>query len=297
MKTVNFYVDNRLKLGVKTDKGILDVEAAVNELVNINKSSIPLSITELLAKGDEGQNALMGLVEKSLEENIQSYHLESSLDFAPSVSNPEKIICVGLNYRKHAQESNMPVPDEPILFSKFNNTLSGHREEIKLPDNSSQVDYEAELAIVIGKQAKNVKKEEAMDYVCGFSVANDLSARDLQFKTSQWLLGKTCDGFTPLGPYLVSKDEIENPNNLAIRTFVNGELRQNSNTSDMIFNCDEIISYISEYMTLYPGDVILTGTPEGVIGGYPEDQRVWLKEGDKVIIEIEKLGQLYNVMM
>ncbi|QQK78439.1 fumarylacetoacetate hydrolase family protein [Salicibibacter cibarius] len=294
MKTVNFYKNDRIMLGVKTEIGILDVEAAANELMITNKSDIPLSIDELLMNREIGQQALMSLVDQALEKNIQSFYSEALLSYGPSVTNPEKIICVGLNYKKHAQESNMSVPKEPLLFSKFNNTLSGHKNKIKLPANSTQVDYEAELAIIMGKQAKNIKKEEALSYVFGFSVSNDLSARDLQFRSSQWLLGKTCDAFTPLGPYLVSHDEIENPNRLSIRSIVNGEVRQDSNTSDMVFNCSEIVSYISEYMTLYPGDVILTGTPAGVIAGYPEDSRVWLKDGDEITIEIENVGQLYN---
>ncbi|MDQ0199161.1 2-keto-4-pentenoate hydratase/2-oxohepta-3-ene-1,7-dioic acid hydratase in catechol pathway [Neobacillus ginsengisoli] len=199
-----------------------------------------------------------------------------------------------MNYKKHAVECNMPFPPAPILFSKFNNSITAHGKEITLPSVSSQVDYEAELAIVIGKEAKNVKKEEALSVVYGYCVANDVSARDLQSKSAQWLLGKTCDGFCPIGPYLVSKDEIENPNNLNIVSYVNGEIRQDSNTADMIFNCEELISYISEHFTLQPGDIILTGTPEGVILGLPEERRVWLKECDEVSVKIDKLGNLIN---
>src|SRR5699024_2420380 len=141
-----------------------------------------------------------------------------------------------------------------------------------------------------------VSKENALDYVFGYCTANDLSARDLQFRSNQWLLGKSLDGFCPLGPYLVTADEINNPNDLDVCCTVNGEIRQQSNTKDMIFNCDEIISYISHYMTLKPGDVILTGTPEGVIMGYEESSRIWLKDGDNVIVEVEGLGQLVNDM-
>src|SRR5690606_1723583 len=143
--------------------------------------------------------------------------------------------------------------------------IAAHQDVILLPFNARQVDYEAELGIVIGKTAKRVTKEEAYEYVFGYCAANDLSARDLQFRTNQWLLGKCCDGFCPVGPYLVTADEVGNPNALGIRTYVNGEIRQNSNTADMIFHCDELVSYISQHMTLYPGDLILTGTPEGVI--------------------------------
>ena len=147
---------------------------------------------------------------------------------------------------------------------------------------------------MIGKEAKYVSKEDALGYVFGYSNVNDLSARDLQLRTHQWLLGKSCDDFSPLGPYLVTADEVGNPNDLSIKTTVNGEVRQSSNTSDMIFHCDEIVSYISQHMTLVPGDIILTGTPEGVVLGLPEDQQVYLKPGDVVTIEIEKLGALTN---
>src|SRR5690606_16772336 len=209
-----------------------------------------------------------------------------------------KIICVGLNYRKHAEETNAPIPQYPILFNKFNNTLTGHGHEVPLPIKvTSKVDYEAELVIVIGKEAKYVAKENALDYVFGYCNVNDLSARDLQMLTPQWLLGKTCDGFSPLGPYLVTADEVGNPNDLSIRCIVNGEVRQSSNTSDMIFHCDEIVSYISQHMTLVPGDIILTGTPEGVVLGYPEAKQVYLQDGDVVTIEIEKLRSLTNRMV
>lgn len=292
MITVTFYNDNRFILGVKTDKGILDVEAAIAKFPELDA---PISVQGLISKGEKGKQELARLVDGSYGEESLFYS-EDSLIFGPCVPEPQKIICVGLNYKKHADECNMSYPPAPLLFSKFNNALTGHGADIPLPEKSSQVDYEAELVIVIGKQARNVRKEEALSYVYGYCNANDLSARDLQFKTSQWLLGKTCDGFSPIGPYLVSSEEVGNPNNLRIRSIVNGEVRQDSNTSDMIFSCDEIVSYISKHMTLYPGDLIMTGTPEGVIVGYLEETRVWLKDSDEVTIEIEKLGRLTNTL-
>lgn len=221
---------------------------------------------------------------------------ESEVTYAAAVTKPGKIICVGLNYRRHAEETNAPIPQYPILFNKFNNTIAAHGDTVILPKVSTKVDYEAELVIVIGKQAKDVEEEKALNYVFGYCNVNDLSARDLQMRTHQWLLGKSCDGFSPLGPYLVTADEVGDPNKLAISCTVNGEVRQSSNTSDMIFNCKEIVSYISQYMTLEPGDIILTGTPEGVVLGYPEDKQVYLKDGDVVTIEIEKLGALTVTM-
>ncbi|MDF2659598.1 MAG: 5-carboxymethyl-2-hydroxymuconate isomerase, partial [Paenibacillus sp.] len=221
----------------------------------------------------------------------------ASVSYGPCVTRPEKIICVGLNYRKHAEETNAKIPEFPILFNKFNNTLNGHGHDVELPVTSKEVDYEAELAIVIGRRTKHVSEEQALDSVFGYASANDISARDLQLRTNQWMLGKVCDGFTPIGPELVTADEIADPNQLNIRTVVNGEERQNSNTSDMIFNCKQIISYISRHFTLEPGDIILTGTPEGVVLGYPPEKRVYLQPGDVVTVEIENLGSVTNKMV
>ncbi|MGM0876675.1 MAG: fumarylacetoacetate hydrolase family protein [Bacillota bacterium] len=290
MKLLTFKEKNKLKLGIKTVEGVLNIEKAA---VYFNKV-VPNTMEEVI----NDRNSLLvleSLTNQALENNDNQLFLEEeSLVFGSAIPKPGKMICVGLNYQKHALESKMPIPEYPILFNKFDNTVSAHKETINLPYNSVEIDYEAELVIVIGKEAKRVSKETAMDYVFGYCNANDLSARDLQFRTNQWLLGKCCDGFSPLGPYLVTSDEVGDPNQLEIKTFVNGEVRQNSNTSDMIFKCSEIISYISEHMTLSPGDIIFTGTPEGVVLGYPESERVYLKEGDEVTIEIEKLGMLTN---
>lgn len=283
MYLVNFYKEDKVCLGIKTEKGIFDVGSAANLDVNITDDIFSLQDINFL---------LQLLDEKSKDATL--FIKEEDITFGPCVSKPEKIICVGLNYCRHADECGMEHPKEPILFSKFNNSLTGAGSEINIPRNSTQVDYEVELAIVIGKEAKDINPEQVDDYIFGYCAANDVSARDLQFKSPQWLIGKSCDGFCPVGPYLVTKDEIENPNNLIIKTWLNEELRQNSNTSDMIFNCQEAVSYASKHMTLKPGDIILTGTPEGVIVGDPEEKRVWIKPGDKVVVEIEKLGRLTN---
>lgn len=289
MITVTFYKEGKLVLGVKTESGVMDVENAATEFPEI--IPVPQSVSELLTFGEEGELALESLVKQTLEKQLPLLQ-ESTLTFGPCVPEPQKIICVGLNYKRHADECKMDYPKTPILFSKFANTLTGQNAEVKLPTKGTRFDYEAELVMVIGKEAKDVSQEEALSYVYGYCNGNDLSVRDLQFVSSQWLLGKTADGFCPIGPYLVSKDHITDPNNLTIKLTLNREVRQNSNTSDMIFNCSEIISYISQHMTLQPGDLILTGTPEGVIMGDPEDQRVWLQEGDEATVEIEKLGSL-----
>jgi 2-keto-4-pentenoate hydratase/2-oxohepta-3-ene-1,7-dioic acid hydratase in catechol pathway len=278
MKLLTFQTEKGLKTGVKTERGVLE---------------IPDSVEAIVERGEAALRELADRVDRALRDGAE-FLPEEELTLGPCVPHPEKILCIGLNYRKHAEESNMPIPEYPILFNKFRNALVGSGEPVPIPREARQVDYEAELAIVIGRTARNVRKEEAMDCIFGYCAANDLSARDLQFRTHQWLLGKSCDGFCPLGPYLVTRDEVEDPHALGIRSFVNGKLRQNSSTADMIFRCDELVSYISRYMTLRPGDVILTGTPEGVIMGYPEDRRVWLRDGDEVAVEIDGLGRLTN---
>lgn len=295
MKLVNIEQDGQFRLGVKLDGGVLDIQSALERLPDPN---VKTDVMAVIAGGAESMDTLAAYVEHILQsaEHAEGLLLqEEDIRFGPCVTRPNKIICVGLNYRQHAIETNAPIPQYPILFNKFNNTLTGHHKDIALPERvTSQVDYEAELVIVIGKTAKYVSKDEALQHVFGYCSVNDLSARDLQMRTPQWLLGKSCDDFSPLGPYLVTADEVPNPNDLEIKCVVNGEVRQHSNTSDMIFPCDEVVSYISQHMTLVPGDIILTGTPEGVVLGYPEEQRVYLKDGDVVTIEIERLGSLTN---
>ncbi|MBU8877576.1 fumarylacetoacetate hydrolase family protein [Bacillus sp. FJAT-29790] len=293
MKLLNFkdQTNDRYKFGVKTEYGILDVEKAWK--ATGQPLDLPLSLEKWL-EGDSLSKEKFEYFVKSNGNNSVFLLDEKDIEFGPCIPKGSKIICVGLNYRKHAEESNMEPPESPVLFNKFSNALAGHGEKIELPADSNKVDFEAELGIVIGEKIKNVSKEQALDFVAGYCNVNDLSARDLQFRTNQWLLGKSCDGFSPIGPYLVTANEVGNPNQLKIETIVNGEIRQSSNTSDMIFYCDEIISYISKYITLEPGDIILTGTPEGVIFGLPENEQIWLKEGDEVTIKIEKLGELTN---
>ena len=209
------------------------------------------------------------------------------------VTRPEKIIMMGFNYRKHAEETGTPIPKDPPLFNKYNNALNHHGGTIKLPTKAAkEFDYEVELVIVFGKEARDVPEAEALDYVAGYCTGNDFSARDLQFLTSQFMIGKSCDGFAPLGPYLVTSDLVGDPNNLRLETRVNGETRQDWNTNDMIFNCRQLISFASKMMTIKPGDIFFTGTPQGVIVGKPKDQRVWLKPGDKLACSLEKLGEL-----
>ncbi|SFB34902.1 2-keto-4-pentenoate hydratase/2-oxohepta-3-ene-1,7-dioic acid hydratase (catechol pathway) [Cohnella sp. OV330] len=298
MKLVNYWDDDgALKLGVVEKDRLLDVERLT---ARSEAAWSARSTDDLIALGDAGLATLSNRIEEALgdETLVQASTLDpEATRWAPCVAKPGKIICVGLNYRKHAEETGAQIPAYPILFNKFSNALAAHEAPIRVPEVTSKMDYEAELGIVIGKTAFNVSEDDALDYVYGYCAANDLSARDLQLRTSQWLLGKSLDGFCPLGPWLVTADEVGDPNRLEIQSFVNGERRQNSNTSDMIFDCKTIVSYISRHMTLQPGDVILTGTPEGVVMGYPEERKIYLKAGDKVEIRIEKLGTLSNVLI
>jgi len=210
----------------------------------------------------------------------------------PPIRRPEKIICLGLNYRDHAREAGMPIPSEPIFFAKYANALSGPRDPIPRPRAVTQLDYEVELAVVIGREGKYISEAEAMAYVAGYMVLNDVSARDFQFRTGQWTHGKTFDGFAPCGPVLVTADEIGDPHALRLRLWVNGELRQDSHTGEMIFSIPQLVHYFSQLFTLRPGDIISTGTPPGV--GMGRRPPAYLKEGDEVVAWIEGIGELRN---
>lgn len=215
--------------------------------------------------------------------------------FKAPVPNPNKVIGIGLNYRDHAEESKLPLPKEPVIFGKYANAVIGPEENIILPvDLTEQVDYEAELAVVIGRCAHNISEDEAFDYVAGYTNFNDVSARDLQMRDGQWMKGKCLDTFAPMGPWLVTKDEIPNPENLKIELRLNGKTMQASNTSNLIFGVAHLVSFLSKLMTLEPGDVIATGTPAGV--GFVRKPPVFLRPGDKVEVEIEGLGILKNTV-
>jgi 2-keto-4-pentenoate hydratase/2-oxohepta-3-ene-1,7-dioic acid hydratase in catechol pathway len=207
---------------------------------------------------------------------------------------PRTFICVGLNYRDHAVESNMPLPKAPLLFAKTSNTINAHNREVNIPPGSEQLDFEAELAIVISRRCKMVGRAEAMNYVAGFTCGNDVSARDFQFADGQWYRGKSCDGFGPLGPWLVTPSEIGDPQNLRIQLRVNGQIMQDSSTSNLVFDVPALIEYVSALITLEPGDVILTGTPPGV--GFSRKPPVYLRKGDRVEVEIERIGVLANTI-
>jgi len=275
------------RLAVKTDRGLLDVTVAARAL----KIVVPKTTDEVV---NAGEGRLRACLAAALKQPRQEWLIaENDALFAPAMTNPRKIVCVGLNYRRHAREVGMAEPKVPILFNKFNNSLNYHRGLVPtqgLPGN--HFDYECELVIVMGRRCVAVAEEHALDYVFGYCTGNDFSERSYQLITSQWMSGKTSDGFAPLGPFLVSADLVGNPNELKLETRVNGELRQSSNTSDFIFNCQQIIAFASRVFPLEPGDIIYTGTPEGVILGMPKERQVWLKPGDTVVTTIEKLGAL-----
>jgi len=288
MTFVTISKKGKYSLGVKTEKGILDIKAASRMF----RKKVPVLIDDVIRRGDQG---LSGLVHSALKSRRSKdiFLDENTMEFGPCVTNPGKILLLGFNYRTHAAEIKTAVPSSPLLFSKYNNSLNSHNGVIRLPaDVAFKFDYEVELVAVMGRRAHRVSEAEALSCVFGYCIGNDFSARDLQFKTSQFLLGKTCDGFAPIGPYFVTADQIPDPHNLAIECYVNGERRQSGNTRDMIFNVPAIISYASKHLTLEPGDLIFTGTPEGVIFGMQPEKQVWLKAGDKVTSVIEKLGEL-----
>lgn len=269
-------------LGIVTEQGIVDVSAEAER----RGVCAPATMLEAIEAGAAGR--------KVLEQLAQEPECFTEAPAAPVVTGCDKILCIGLNYRQHAKECNLPLPPAPVLFNKFSNALAADGDSITLMPGYREYDYEAELVAVIGKPARNISAEEALDYVFGYTCGNDLSTRDLQFaRSNQWLLSKTFDGFAPIGPCLVTAEEID-PNNLKISSVVNGELRQNSNTADMIFSVAEIIADLSRHFTLLPGDLIFTGTPQGVMHGYPADKKNWLKPGDEVDIRIEKIGTLHN---
>jgi 2-keto-4-pentenoate hydratase/2-oxohepta-3-ene-1,7-dioic acid hydratase in catechol pathway len=222
---------------------------------------------------------------------LPTYDL-GDIDLASPVPRPGKIICIGLNYRNHAIESGMEIPKSPIIFSKFQTSVVGSEEPIMLPADSTQVDFEAELAVIIGRRAKNVKAADAMNYVFGYTNFNDVSARDFQFADGQWQRGKSCDTFAPMGPFVATADEIADPHTLHIQFRLNGETMQDSTTAELIFRIPELIEFLSASITLEPGDVIATGTPPGV--GFARKPPVFMKDGDVAEVEIEGLGILIN---
>ena len=208
------------------------------------------------------------------------------------VLRPPKIICIGLNYRDHAEEANSPIPEVPTVFAKYATAVTGHGQPIVIPKNSSKPDYEAEFAVVIGKGGRHIPEERWREHVFGYTIVNDVSARDFQFATPQWTMGKTFDTFAPMGPCIVTADEIDDPHSLDISLMLSGEVMQNSNTRNLIFGVPKLIAFLSSVFTLEPGDVIATGTPGGV--GFARKPPRWLKPGDECRVQVQGIGELVN---
>lgn len=283
MKLTQFYRNGKPALGLWTEKGVIDAATEATR----KGLSVPEDMASAIPLGEKGCKALLAPL---LED--PKYFTDAPL--APVVPYTDRIFCIGLNYRQHAKECNLPLPPAPVLFNKFGNALAADGDVIELVSDYKEYDYEAELVAVIGRPARDVSEAEALRYVFGYTCGNDLSTRDLQFaRGGQWVLSKTFDGFAPVGPCLVTAGDVD-PNNLPISSRVNGELRQNSNTSDMIFSVQQLIADLSHHFTLMPGDLIFTGTPQGVMHGYPADKKNWLKPGDKVEITIGGIGTLTN---
>jgi 2-keto-4-pentenoate hydratase/2-oxohepta-3-ene-1,7-dioic acid hydratase in catechol pathway len=282
-----------ISLGVETTRGVVVVPSAAKKL----GLPAPQDMDDLLQHGRaEEVRAVLDALDTLDSRAGEAVLLDpAEVRFAPLVTRPQKIVCVGFNYREHAEETGTRIPKAPTLFNKYNNSLNRHGGTITLPTRVAyQFDYETELVIVIGREAPDVAEDQALAYVAGYATGNDFSARDLQTATTQFMIGKTSDGFAPMGPWLVTADGVPDPNTLRLQTHVNGEQRQDWTTRDMIFNCAQLISFASGIFPLSPGDIIFTGTPQGVIFGQeePREQRAWLKAGAEVTSELQGLGRL-----
>lgn len=284
MKLVTYSVGGgSAQLGVVVDGKVINLAEA-------SGGRLPNDMRSFIEQGDSALNLAREIASKGSANGTP----ESDVKIHAPISNSSKLIAIGLNYMDHVRETGSKVPQLAIMFTKYTTAIVGPGDEVRWdPVMTSKVDWEAELAVVIGKRASKVKEEDAFDYIFGYMNCNDVSARDLQTeKGDQWIMGKSLDTFAPLGPYLVTKDEIPDPNNLSIRCVVNGQVMQDSNTREMIFKIPYLIAYLSSGITLLPGDIITTGTPDGV--GMGRKPPVFLRNGDVMTVEIEGLGQLTN---
>jgi len=292
MRLVTYESDGHWRAGIIVDEDVVDSSIAAMA-ADIDFDSEWISNRELIQLSKKQltrfENAAWE-VARARDSDMVVFPIETAR-LGPPIPDPDKIICLGLNYKSHAEEAGLKPPEVPILFAKYRNALTGPTSPIVLPKTSQEIDYEAELAVVIGKRGKDIPVENALEHVAGYMAFHDVSARDLQFRAGQWLSGKSLDTFAPCGPSLVV-NEINDPQNLNISTRLNGETLQNSNTKHMIFSVAETIAYISSLMTLEPGDIIATGTPEGV--GFKRTPPIFLRDGDIVEVEVEKIGTLRN---
>lgn len=292
MKLVTYYHHTEPVLGLVVKDRVVDLRSAYQQRSPDGPHPPKDMLTLIQGDLDSWETLRQTAAWAEANEVSESYPL-SGVKLSMPITNPSKIICVGLNYMDHCVEQNIDVPKSPVLFVKFPSSLIGHEEPITWPGEiSSQVDYEAELAVIIGREARNVSADRAYDYIAGYSILNDISARDVQFGDQQWVRGKSFDTFCPMGPFIVTPDELGDPMNLPIKLRLNGETMQDSNTREMIFKLPYLIEFITKTCTLLPGDVISTGTPAGV--GIFREPKVLLKPGDLLEVEIEGLGLLRN---
>lgn len=305
MKLLTFRSEGVARIGAYADGLAVDLHTAFTALLEskgklrarqIAEAYIPNDMNGFLEGGKESMEYAKEAVDYALKvktdkERRLVFPAEEVKLEAP-VPKPGKMICVGHNYKEHILEMKRELPPYPVVFAKFANTVIGPQDDIPFFPISEQLDYEGEFAFVIGKKARNVSQEEALDYVAGYTIVNDVTYRDIQRRTLQWLQGKSVDGTAPMGPWLVTADELTDPSGLEMVVTVNGEERQHTNTANLVFTVPYLVEFLSNLMTLEPGDVILTGTPGGV--GFARDPQVFLKDGDVVRIEIDKIGALEN---
>lgn len=305
MKLITFTKAGVTRAGAVIDNQVVDLHYAYQSLLEsvgklraqqIAEAYVPVDVVGLLQGGkeslEEAKKAISFALENQKYNGKELVHPKDHVKVIAPVPNPGKMICVGHNYREHILEMNRELPEFPVVFAKFANTVIGPEDDIPFYSVSEQLDYEAEFAFVIGKRARNVSQADALDYVAGYTIVNDVTYRDIQRRTIQWLQGKTVDGSAPMGPWLITADELENPSGLEVTLTVNGQVRQKSNTANLVFSVQYLVEFLSGLMTLEPGDVILTGTPGGV--GVARNPQVFLKDGDVVKIEIDKIGALEN---
>jgi len=292
LRLVRFVYSKKESYGVLKNERIIDLPS----LFRLKGNNPPDCLENLITSGWKIEEIEKLIDEMSDEERRKVSLNEKNVTLKAPILSPPKIICLGLNYKDHAEESGAEIPEEPIIFMKPRTSIIGPQEPVIRPSFVEKLDYEVELAIIIGKKGKNIPVSEASDFIFGYTVFNDVSARDIQFKDGQWTRGKSLDTFAPIGPCITTSTQIEDPNNLRLRTKVNGEVRQDSSTSRMIFNVYEVIHHLSRIMTLEPCDIIATGTPGGVAVFMKPEPR-FLQPGDIVEVEIEKIGVLRNPIM
>ena len=279
------------RAGIAHEQAAVDASAYLLSRAKVASGQADLSVRALLQQGQQALKEVFAWAKPQFEARSGLLSLDA-LELGPPVPDPDKIICLGVNYREHAAEAQQELPAVPMFFAKFRNSLIGPTSPILLPRASTQVDYEGELAVIIGQRCKEVAEQDALQYVAGYTIMNDVSARDVQMQTSQWTAGKALDTFAPMGPGIVLASSIPNPQTLTLTTRVNEQVVQHDTTANMVFSVASTIAFLSSLMTLEPGDIIATGTPSGV--GFKRTPPLFLHDGDVVEVEIERIGRIRN---